>query len=67
MITVLEQTPVRFVIDGQTLNLTGGVTTDRSLAAPPAPGALRLHREPNPLALATKAPRRAWAEGFRRE
>ena len=67
MITVLEQTPVRFVIDGQTLNLTGGVTTDRSLAAPPAPGALRLHREPNPLALATKAPRRVWAEGFRRE
>jgi len=65
MVLVLEQTPVAFSAAGGTLNLTGGISTDRSVAAPAAPGTLRLFREFGPVGLSTKTPRRAWAEGFR--
>jgi hypothetical protein len=65
LVLVLEQTPVAFSIAGDSLNLTGGVITDRSLTAPAAPGALRLFRDVGPVGLTTKAPRRTWTEGFR--
>jgi len=65
MVLVLEQTPVAFAVAGGTLNLTGGLSTDRSVIAPAAPGALRLYRELGPVGLSTKTPRRTWAEGFR--
>ena len=65
MVLVLEQTPVAFAIAGDTLNLTGGVSTDRSILAPAAPGALKIFRDNGPVGLTTRTPRRTWAEGFR--
>ena len=65
LMLVLEQTPVSFAIAGNTLNLTGGISTDRSITGPVAPGALRLFRDLGPVGLTTKSPRRTWAEGFR--
>ncbi|MFN0125936.1 MAG: hypothetical protein ACKV19_04525 [Verrucomicrobiales bacterium] len=62
---VLEQTPVVFSVGGNTLHLTGGLSTDRSVTAPASPGALRLFRDLGPVGLTTKSPRRTWAEGFR--
>jgi hypothetical protein len=65
MMLVLEQTPVSFVIAGNTLNLTGGLSTDRSVTAPASPGVLRIFRDLGPVGLTTKTPRRTWTEGFR--
>jgi len=65
LILVLEQSPAVFSIAGQSLNLTGGIITDRSIAGPADPGSLRLFRDVGPVGLTTKAPRRTWAEGFR--
>lgn len=65
LMLVLEQTPVSFAIAGNTLNLTGGLSTDRSVTAPTAPGVLRIFRDLGPVGLTTKSPRRTWTEGFR--
>lgn len=65
LMLALEQTPVTFSIAGGTLNLTGGLSTDRSVTGPASPGTLHLYRDLGPVGLTTKTPRRTWAEGFR--
>jgi len=65
LILTLEQTPVSFDVAGGSLTLRGGLSTDRSLHAPSAPGGLTLERDLGPVGLTTKTPRRAWSEGFR--
>jgi hypothetical protein len=65
LVLMLEQTPVIFAPAGGTLNITGGITTDRGFTAPGSPGALNLYRETSPIGLSTKTGRRSWAEGFR--
>jgi hypothetical protein len=66
MIAHLESIPATITYSGNTLNLTGGLATDRSLTAPTGGGmALHIYREPAPLGLTSKTPRRAWVEGFK--
>ncbi len=61
----IEQIATTFSVAGGTLNLTGGISTDANITAPPSPGALNLFRENVPLGLNSKSPRRAWAEGYK--
>lgn len=65
MMLVAERTPIAFNPAGGSLDITGGIITDDSLTAPASPGRVRIVRDYNPVGLATKAPRRAWVEGYR--
>jgi hypothetical protein len=68
MIAHLESTPATITYTGSTLNLTGGLATDRSLSAPSDSGRiLHIYREAVPLGLTSKTPRRAWVEGFKQD
>lgn len=67
MVLVAERTPITFSPTGGTVDIIGGIITDDSLAGPPSPGRLKLLRDVNPMGLITKAPRRSWIEGFRRD
>ncbi|MGI8602801.1 MAG: hypothetical protein ACR2OZ_07345 [Verrucomicrobiales bacterium] len=65
LIAQIESTPAIFNFVGTTLNLIGGIVTNRELAAPSGGQLLHIYREQVPLGLMTKTPRRAWTEGFK--